>query len=79
MKMFDVLKGSTTLSEVDYVDLSDEHILYCEDVTKHWKQASHWVEWWTRLPHLKMLCEAFSEAAVGLFRMAPKDTNGVEE
>ena len=47
-------------------------------VTKHWKQASHWVEWWTHLPHLKMLCEAFSEAAVGLFRMALKDTNEVE-
>ena len=40
MKMFGVLKGSTTLSEVDFVDLSDEHTLYCEDITKHWKQAS---------------------------------------
>ena len=39
-------------------------------------QAYHWCEWWMRLPHLKMLCEAFT---VNTSRArAPRDTNGVE-
>ena len=48
-----------------------------EDILKEkWIQAYHWCEWWMRLPHLKMLCEAFT---VNTSRArAPRDTNGVE-
>ena len=78
MRLLDALKGTTTLCEIDFVRLTDEHRLYSKEITKTWKEASHWVEWWNRLPHLKMLCEPFSEADAGVFKMAPKDTNGVE-
>lgn len=78
MRLFDALKGTTTLCEIDFVGLTDEHRLYSKEITRNWKEASHWVEWWTRLPHLKMLCEPFSKADTGVFKMAPKDTNGVE-
>ena len=78
MRLFDALKGATALCEVKSVSLSDEDILHSKEITTHWKKAAHWVEWWTRLPHLRMLCESFSESAGASFRRAPKDTNGVE-
>ena len=42
-----------------------------------WQQASHWSEWWTRLPHLRMLTEVFAIETESL-RNAPRNTNGVE-
>ena len=46
-----------------------------EDILKaKWMQAWQWCEWWMRLPHLKMLCQAFTgdQERAG----APRDTNG---
>ena len=78
MKLFNCLKGSIPLNEVSFIGLTDEQTLCCDEITRNWKEASHWVEWWTRLPHLRMLCEPFSTAEGKSFMMAPKDTNGVE-
>ena len=78
MKLFDALKGALSICKVKFVGLSDEHTLHSKELTIHWKEAAHWVEWWTRLPHLKMLCESFSEVTRVSFGKAPKDTNGVE-
>jgi hypothetical protein len=48
-----------------------------KEITAAWKEATHWVEWWTRLPNLRILCDAFHDP-FGAYEKAPRDTNGVE-
>ena len=78
MKLFSVLRGSIPLTDVAGLvpRLSEEHMK--DGMTTFWDCASHWVDWWTRLPHLRMLCNVFSLRENGLRKETPKGTNGVE-
>ena len=42
------------------------------------QRAKHWVQWWTRPKHLKMLCKPFTEMSSGDWEKCPRNTNGVE-
>jgi hypothetical protein len=77
MKIFGVLRGEIPLHDVELsVTQISEEVFVHEDILKaKWMQAWHWCEWWMRLPHLKMLCQAFTDQARA---GAHKDTNGVE-
>ena len=76
--MFGVLRGDHCLNSVEssIIEISEEALVHEDIIKEKWIQACHWCEWWMRLPHLKMLCEAFT---VNTSRArAPRDTNGVE-
>ena len=77
MKMFGVLRGDHCLNSVEssIIKISEEALVHEDILKEKWIQAYHWCEWWMRLPHLKMLCEAFT---INTSRArAPRDTNGV--
>ena len=77
MKVFGVLRGEIPLHHVASIyQLSEEAFVHGDTLKAKWMQAWHWCEWWMRLPHLKMLCQAFigDQERAG----APRDTNGVE-
>ena len=43
-----------------------------------WRRAKHWVQWWARPKHLKMLCKPFTEMSSSDWDKCPRNTNGVE-
>ena len=43
-----------------------------------WEGASHWVKWWIRPAHLRMLSQAFTEMSKEVWEGAPATTNAVE-
>ena len=76
MKIFGVLRGEIALHDVESYIITEEAFVHQDNLKVKWMQAWHWCEWWMRLPHLKMLCQAFTsdQERAG----APRDTNGVE-
>ena len=78
MKIFGVLRGEIALHDVEssITQISEEAFVHQDMLKAKWMQAWHWCEWWMCLPHLKMLCQAFTsdQERAG----APRDTNGVE-
>ena len=77
MKLFSILNGAVDIKEIeDIVTLSEDTFANWKQIAACWKEASNWVEWWTRLPHLRMLCQSFQLSPSQ--KSAPKDTNGVE-
>ena len=78
MKLFNSLKGSVNIGEIPNVTVPAEVLDHWKEIAAAWKEATHWVEWWTRLPHLRMLCDAFRDPS-SAYEKAPRDTNhGVE-
>ena len=67
------------IGEIPNVTLPAEVLDHWKEIAAAWKEATHWVEWWsrTRLPHLCVLCDAFHDPS-GAYEKAPRDTNGVE-
>ena len=43
-----------------------------------WEGASHWVNWWIRPAHLRMLSQAFTEMPKAVWENAPSTKNAVE-
>ena len=56
------------------IPLSEEQIAIVSGCD--WSGAKHWVEWWTRESHLRMLSKPFTKMAPGV--KTPRSTNGVE-
>ena len=77
MKLFNSLKGAVNIGEIPNVTVPAEVLDHWKEIAAAWKEATHWVEWWTRLPHLRMLCDAFRDPS-SAYEKAPRDTNGVE-
>jgi len=78
-KPFHCLCGKKSLSEVRSLipGLQAHHI----DVVKSgsdWSAAKHWVNWWTRPNHLRMLCGPFASMSKENFAACPRTTNAVE-
>lgn len=79
MKLFNSLKGAVNIKDIMNITLSEEVIAHWKEIAAAWKESTHWVEWWTRLLHLRMLSDAFRDSHCSLNdEKAPKDTNGVE-
>ena len=77
MKLFNSLKGAVNIGEIPNVTIPAEVLDHWKGIAAAWKEATHWVEWWIRLPHLRMLCDAFRDPS-SAYEKAPRDTNGVE-
>ena len=58
LRLFDVLRGSPTISSVKHLKLpfTDEHIAVVNTVCD-WSGAENWVQWWTTKRHLQMLAK----------------------
>ncbi len=79
LKLFQCLCGKCQLSEVHHaVPGLDSHHVTVVDNYSNWTQAQHWVQWWTRLPHLRMLSHCFAEMSRDTWSKAPTTTNAVE-
>ena len=78
-KLFHALKGDASLLTIKCIipHLSEDALLHENAIKLAWKKAQHRVEWWTRLPHLKMLSKVFSIDS-DCWSGGPRDTNGVE-
>ena len=57
------------------IPLSEEKIAIVSGCD--WSGAKHWVEWWTRESHLRMLSKPFAKMAPGVWNKAQRITNGV--
>ena len=79
LKVFSALKRNASLSDIKGIvpSLCADALIHEHKLKAAWQQASHWSEWWTRLPHLKMLTEVFAVERESL-KNATRDTNGVE-
>ena len=76
--MFGALRGDYCLNSVEssIIEISEEALVHEGILKEKWMQTYHWCKWWMHLPHLKLLCEAFT---VNTSRArAPRDTNSVE-
>ena len=61
-KLFHALKGDASLLTIKCIipHLSEDALLHENAIKLAWKKAQHWVEWWMRIPHLKMLSKVFA-------------------
>ena len=75
-KLFECLCGECMLFDVQHFipAISKEHL----DINTNWSLASHWVQWWTRPSHLKMLNKCFSDIPPNKWDKCPATTNTVE-
>ena len=64
MKPFNSLKGAVNIQDIKKITLSEEVIAHWKVIATAWKESTHWVEWWTRLPHLHTLCDAFRDSSL---------------
>ena len=53
--LFDVLQGTAGVDTIKHISrgLSQDQMKLS---TAKWQRTNHWVQWWTRPKHLKMLC-----------------------
>ena len=58
--------------------LQSHHVDVVDSGPNDWKSANHWVSWWTRLNHLRMLCKPFTTMNQDHFEQCPRTTNAVE-
>ena len=77
MKLFNSLKGTVNIEDMHNIALPSDVLAHWKEIAPAWNEANNWVEWWTRLPHLRMLCDTFRDSS-SASEKAPKDTNGVE-
>lgn len=78
LKLFSALKSTLGFAEIKHiVPLTEEALLGEKQIVTSWSQASNWVEWWTRLPHLQMLTPVFSHENAD-WHGIQRNTNGVE-
>ena len=78
-KLFQCLCGECTLSDVQHFipAISSDHLAHV-NASSDWSLASHWVQWWTRPSHLKMLNKCFSDMPANRWDKCPATTNAVE-
>ena len=76
-KLFDVLQGAATVNSIQHINTHLTEDQKKLSITK-WKGAKHWVQWWIRPNHLRMLCKPFSEMSSSDWDNGPPNTNGVE-
>ena len=78
-QLFECLCGSRNISQVQNIvpGLTAAHIAVVTENSK-WEGASHWVNWWIRPAHLRMLSQAFTEMPKAVWENAPSTTNAVE-
>ena len=79
LKLFQCLCGERDIRDVQSLvpGLSAHHIsVVCQ--YSNWSLATHWIRWWTRRPHLRMLCIPFSDMAKSTWDRCPTSTNAVE-
>ena len=78
IKLFQSLCGTLQLSNIHYlVPGLESHHLNVVDNFSNWRQAQHWVQWWTRPSHLSMLSPCFTQMSRDTWKMAPTTTNAV--
>jgi hypothetical protein len=67
MKLLNSLRGTVNIGEIPNViiTLPAEVLDHWKEIAAAWKEATHWVEWWTKLSHLCMLCDTFHDPSVG--------------
>ena len=58
--------------------LGSHHVDIVDSGPNNWKSANHWVSWWTRANHLRMLCKPFTNMDLEHFEECPRTTNAVE-
>lgn len=77
--LFECLCGSRGINEVQSMvpGLTSAHVETVKE-NSTWEGASHWVKWWIRPAHLRMLSQAFTEMPKEVWEGAPATTNAVE-
>ena len=79
LKLFQALCGREKLADMEHIVPGIEgHHINIVDGCSDWTSATNWVQWWTCLPHLRMLCPCFSYMDSSTWKMAPPTTNAVE-
>ena len=76
LQLFECLCGSRDIQSI-VPGLTSAHIETVIENAK-WEAASHWVKWWIRPAHLRMLSQAFTEMPKEVWECAPGTTNAVE-
>ena len=79
LQLFQCLCGNLDIAEVQSIvpGLSAVHIATVTENSK-WEGALHWVNWWIRPAHLRMLSQAFTDMPEAVWASVPSSTNAVE-
>ena len=59
------------------IEISKEDADYIDNNCKRC-MAKHWAKWWSKAPHLKRLCKAFTMMEQDVWLKCPATTNAVE-
>ena len=80
LQLFQCLCGNLNIAEVQNIvpGLTAGHIAAATENSK-WEAAIHWINWWVRLAHLRMLSLAFTDMPKTVWESAPSSTNAVEK
>lgn len=77
-KLFSVLAGEAEIDALTEVGGLSKTLEKFHHIPKAWKAAKHWVNWWRRPKHLRMLAARCSKMDSGVFNSLPNSTNAVE-
>jgi len=79
-RLFRCLCGELKVSDIRALvpGLQSHHVDVVDSGPNDWKSANHWVSWWNRLNHLRMLCKPFTTMNQDHFEQCPRTTNAVE-
>ena len=76
---FEILCGVRTVNELIKlnIEISQEDVDYVDN-NCDWSMAKHWAEWWSKAPHLRRLCKAFTMIEQDVWSKYPATTNAVK-